>query len=96
MPAAHVHDPPGLVLDVLVEQFDDHLVDLFEITRMRSAAAPDVHLPVDVDLRRAFGNLPQNGRITKDQFVEPAKSREVRYRNAVSAGSFGIKQPFFR
>src|ERR1700730_1131247 len=80
--AAHVADTLGLLFERAVEDFNDNLVNFFEIRFVCASASPDVHAAVYVQLD-ASGIHSRNPGITEEQGAHDIQVRKIGNGDAV-------------
>src|SRR6218665_2125785 len=94
--AAHIEYAFGLLFYRKVEQSDQDFIDGFKIRIVCTAASPDVHFAVYVNLIGAVSNHSQDQRIAENQLFHFSKCGQIRNRYAISRSPFGKKQTGFR
>ena len=78
-----------------VENILDHFVNFSKIVLMRATTAPDIHFAIDVTLITVQMGVPDYPWISKQQFFDFLKHRQVRHSNAVSGCALNEKEPLF-
>src|SRR5690606_32245619 len=68
--ASHVQNAFRLLLNGPVEHLDEHVVEHGKVPSMGPAAAPDIHLPIDMKFPAQLRRTLQKRRVAKNEVIQ--------------------------